>query len=496
MDQSVESLCNLLVRSRLLPPSGIRTLHQRWRSEAGTNAANVTLFGKWLVANKYLTEYQCSLLFRGKVDNFYLNDYKILDRLGQGRFAGIYQCVHSSGQMVAVKVLPPSKVKDTETFGRFQREARLAVRFKHPNAVRTFQWGKTDNGLHYIVMEYLDGDTLEEILKTRKQFPPAEAARLIHQALMGLQHIHELGMVHRDLKPANLMLVPTNPKAKMTSTLDATVKILDIGLGRALFDEGSDGAPVGNDLTGTGAMLGTPEYLAPEQARNAHTADIRADIYSLGCTLYHCLAGRPPFQDSNAVLLMVQHATKPAKPLREFNPAVPEGLQQIVNQMMAKDPAQRYPTPERAAKALQAFLSAGPETAAPAEEPQMQNYLKWLEANPGEAAYGAGPPTPAPFATAVPATPSPFGGPGAVPALATVPTPQPVAVAEPHGQLMADVELVAVGGSQPKITPAAPPSSMGRREYLMLGMGVGLGVGAIVLVGLIGWLVVRMIVSK
>jgi hypothetical protein len=490
---SVESLCNLLVRSRLLPPSNIRTMHQRWKTEAKDNSGNAQLFGKWLIANKYITEYQCELLFRGKVDNFYLNDYKILDRLGQGRFAGIYQCVHSLGQVVAVKVLPPSKVKDAEQFGRFQREARLAVKLKHPNVVRTFQWGVTPNGLHHIVMEYLDGETLEEILQRRKQLPPAEAARVIHQALLGLQHIHEQGMVHRDLKPANLMLVRPSSKAKADTTADATVKILDIGLGRALFDEGTSGAPA-NDLTGTGAMLGTPEYLAPEQARNAHAADIRADIYSLGCTLYHCLAGRPPFTESNPVLLMVKHATEQPKPIRDFNAAVPEGLQQIVSRMMAKDAAQRFPTPDQAARALQAFLSGGQEQRQ-ADDPQMVAYLKWLEANPGQAAHLMS----AQAAVAVAATPAApvaalaagRSGSNVGPAQAVAVTPA-MGLPQPAG--FGDVELVAVGGPQAQAMPAAQVAGgEGRRDYLMLGFGVGLGVGVVTIVVAIGYFLVRWI---
>jgi serine/threonine protein kinase len=498
--QSVESLCNLLVRSRLLPPSNIRTMHQRWKTEAKDNGSNVQLFGKWLIANKYITEYQCELLFRGKVDNFYLNDYKILDRLGQGRFAGIYQCVHSLGQVVAVKVLPPSKVKDTEQFGRFQREARLAVKLKHPNVVRTFQWGVTNNGLHHIVMEYLDGETLEETLQRRKQLPPAESARLVHQALLGLQHIHEQGMVHRDLKPANLMLVRP-PKAKNDTTADATVKILDIGLGRALFDEGASGSPA-NDLTGTGAMLGTPEYLAPEQARNAHAADIRADVYSLGCTLYHCLAGRAPFVEANPVLLMVKHATEQPRPIREFNPAVSDGLQQIVSRMMAKDAAQRFPTPDQAARALQAFLSGAPEQRQ-ADDPQMVAYLKWLEANPGQAAHimSAQAVAAGMSSTALPAPAAVMVAPGRSgvnlqgQAVAAVPVTPAMGMPQPAG--FGDVELVAVGGaSQSKAMPAlqAPVAADGgRRDFLMLGFGVGLGVGVVTIVVAIGYFLVRWI---
>jgi serine/threonine protein kinase len=160
------------------------------------------------------------------------------------------------------------------------------------------------------------------------------------------------------------------------STLRATVKVLDIGLGRTLFEEGAGGI----ELTSEGVLLGTPDYMSPEQARDPRHTDIRADLYSVGCVLYHLLAGQPPFPDTNIISQMIRHATEPAKPLKKFNPVVSDGLQQIVNRLMAKDPAQRYPTPERAAEALQGFLSGGSEPlAAPESDPHMGPYLSWLE---------------------------------------------------------------------------------------------------------------------
>src|SRR5262249_4358316 len=183
-----------------------------------------------------------------------------------------------------------------------------------------------------------------------------------------------------DLKPANLMLVPKPASAQPDVTTGATVKILDIGLVRALNDEDVSDGSENQQLTGEGVMLGTPDYMAPEQARDAHKADIRADIYALGCVLYHVLAGQPPFPDKSLISQMVRHIKETPKPLMEFNREIPEGLNQIVNWMMAKDPAQRYPTPERAAQALQVFLMAGSEASPGLEaEPKMRPYLKWLE---------------------------------------------------------------------------------------------------------------------
>jgi tRNA A-37 threonylcarbamoyl transferase component Bud32 len=464
---TVESLCNALVKSRLLQPNDVKALYQRWRTEAKTDAGSTEKFTRWLVLRQYLTEYQATLLGRGQVDNFFLNDYKILDRIGAGRMAGIFKAIHAKGAVVAVKVLPPSRSRNLEMFSRFQREARMAMKLKHANIVRTFQVSECRT-LHFIVMEYLEGETLEEVIKKRGKLPPVEAVRLIHQALLGLQHIHEQGIVHRDLKPANLMLVPP-PRAD--STLNSTVKILDIGLGKVMFDEEIPGGLQEVQLTSDGAILGAPEYMAPEQAKDAHNADIRSDIYSLGCTLYHCLAGQPPFPDVNMVRVMVRHATETPKPLREFNPQVPDGLQQIVLHMLAKDPSQRYQTPDRAAKALEVFLAAAGDAARPLEaEPGMRDYLNWLDAQPAPADASPVPAAPRRGAPAAPA-PSPV-----------MPYPQPVGISASA----ADVELVPQGGGLAPPRPLPEQTNLGRKDMLLLGIIVGIGM--VILAGLVAFL--------
>ena len=391
MDLTVQNVYGLLIRSKLLSLDECKEMFARWNAEAKENATNLGLFARWIVTNRYLTEYQASILARGHAEGFYLNNYKILDRLGKGRMAGVYKAQHETGPIVAIKVLPPSKARDKSLLARFQREARVALKLKHPNIVRTFQVGEarqvdTGGKLHYLVMEFLEGETLDDVLKRRRQFLPGEAVRLIYQALLGLQHLHEKGLVHRDLKPANLMLATPPGAPPSNDTLKSTVKILDMGLARTLSDEVIPD-PERNDqlhLTSEGIVLGTPDYMAPEQARDARNADIRADIYSLGCVLYHLLDGRPPFPDTSIIAQMIRHATEQPKPLKEVNPAVPDGLQQIINWMLAKDPAQRYPTPERAAQALQMFLAAGAESVTPEADPKMKKYLTYLEIDTAE----------------------------------------------------------------------------------------------------------------
>jgi len=502
---TVENICGFLIRSKLLTPEEVRALQQRWQAEAKDQAGSISQFSKWLVANRYVTEYQAVLLAKGHADSFFLNQYKILDRLGQGRMAGVYKAEHTLGQVVAIKVLPPSKAKNPQLLGRFQREARMALRLKHPNVVRTYQLGEA-NDVQYLVMEYLEGETLEEILQRRRKLPPAEAVRLIHQALMGLQHIHEQGMVHRDLKPANLMLAPASGRGDADTTLKATVKILDIGLGR-FFEDSPQSEKM--ELTGEGVLLGTPDYLAPEQARDARAIDIRADIYSLGCVLYHALTGQPPFPDKNLLSQMVRHATETAKPLKEFNPAIPDGLQQIINWMLAKKPEERYPTPERAAQALQVFLVADSEPVrASGEEPQMHKYLTWLEtADNGRGAPAPAAPAPASAPLAIPAG----GALQAKPVAPVVPqseprrsklTPTPPTrpahhkkkhrhrkpisaeplVAQPALSSEIDVELVSWPAAQFPTEGPVRRSSLTRREWMLLGIGAG----AVIFAGIVG----------
>src|SRR5262249_28451172 len=151
----VAGFCNLLGRSRLLSAEEVRDLLRRWQAEAGPSGGDAEAFSRWLVSSRYLTDYQADTLRRGHADRFFLGEYKLLDRIGQGRMAGVYRAMHRLGQTVAIKVLPPSKAKDPQAFGRFQREARLALKLDHPNVVRTLESGE-EHGLHFIVMEHLD----------------------------------------------------------------------------------------------------------------------------------------------------------------------------------------------------------------------------------------------------------------------------------------------------------------------------------------------------
>lgn len=373
MAVTVDSMCESLLLSGIMSSDDVAALKERWFKKERADAQDVDKFSKWLVMNQYMTELQAAMVAKGQAENLFLGQYKILDRIGKGRLAGVYKGTDPHGDVVAIKVLPPSKAKDPETLMRFQREARLALKLEHPNVVRTLDSGDA-NGKNYIVMEYLEGSTLAEVLERKGKLNPVEAARIIGHALLGLQHIHEQEMVHRDLEPGNLMLTSIPAPGQAAGGHHRVVKILDIGLGRALFDEGDD-APIGAGLTAKGQILGTLDYMAPEQVRDAHAADIRSDIFSLGAVLYHCLTGQKPYENVN----VLRRTSESPRPVGELAADIPDELQQVVAQMMELDPSQRYQTPAGASRAIRVFLNAqeetgSGETAVHADFKELQNY--------------------------------------------------------------------------------------------------------------------------
>lgn len=372
--ESIGTFCELLNRSRLLAPGDVLSLEQRWFREAA-QPADLRTFASWLVANQYATDFQVAMLLHGHFAHLRLGPYKLLERLGRGRLTMTYKAVHRLGGLVAIKVLAPNRARDPQVLAHFQQEARLAQRLQHPNVVRTLEAGQED-GLHYLVMEYLPGQTLQETLDQQGRLGVEAAVDIAYHALLGLQHLHEHGLVHGRIEPANLMLIPTSSPGTDSPISEASpkplVKIIDT---RSIRPVSTSADGKRQDVCGLPheeLLQGTPGYLALEQARSSDDFDIRANIYSLGCILYHALAGQAPYQDDSPLRQMIRHATESPRPLRECNEEVPEGLELMVNWMIAREPSQRYQTPERAAGALAAYLCGArcaPMMSAPDDSP-------------------------------------------------------------------------------------------------------------------------------
>lgn len=367
MGVTVESVCDALERQQLMPSDEVSAVRQRWFRPTREGVADVERFRKWLVSNHFVTEFQAGLLVRGQADNLHLGQYRLIERVAKGRLTGQYKAVDPDGQLVAVKLLPPSKAANPDVVTRFQREAKQALKLNHPNVLRTLDTGTT-NGQCYAVTEYLEGDTLDDVVQRRGKLPPLQAARVLAHALLGLQHVHEQGLTHGDIKPATIMLANPAPSGRRESG-PKTVKLLDVGLGSALFEEDTSSGPgAGYELLPVTGELQLndkdAEFSAPEKIRDPRSADIRADVYSLGCVMYFLLTGEKPFRSTN----VLQRLAESPRPFAETNPDVPEMLQQIVDQMMANDPAERYQTPARAAKALRVFLASEEEAQARPED--------------------------------------------------------------------------------------------------------------------------------
>jgi serine/threonine protein kinase len=319
-----------------------------------------------LVRDGLLTHFQAEQLMLGKWRRFTIGKYKVLERLGSGGMGSVYLCEHKlMRRRVAVKVLPTAKASDPSALERFYREARAVAALDHPNIVHAYDIDQDEN-LHFLVMEYVDGASLQEIIKKTGPMDPGRAAHYLRQAAVGLHHAHAAGLVHRDIKPGNILVDRTG-----------IVKVLDMGLARFFNDE-EDILTKKYDEN----VLGTADYLAPEQALDSHGVDIRADIYSLGATFYFVLTGRTPFSEGTVAQKLIWHQTRQPKPIRALRPEVPEGLTAVIDKMMAKDPGQRYQTPLAIAEALAPWTQSPIGPPPEAEMPKLS--LAAVGVSPGE----------------------------------------------------------------------------------------------------------------
>jgi serine/threonine protein kinase len=275
--------------------------------------------------------------------------YRIVRLLGQGGMGSVYEAEHRVMQRpVALKVINPAFTTCPAAVERFRREVRAAARLAHPNIVTTHD-AEDAGDMLFLVMEYVEGVSLGRLVKERGPLPVAEACDCVRQAALGLQHAHERGMVHRDVKPDNLILV-----ASPVASAPGVVKVLDFGLAALTAERGPDG------LTEANVVMGTPDYMAPEQAEDARSADSRADVYSLGCTLYYLLTARVPYPARTLLLKVLAHREQPLPSVRAVRPEVPKELEAVLARLLAKKPEDRYQTPGEVAAALAPFAQPAP----------------------------------------------------------------------------------------------------------------------------------------
>jgi serine/threonine protein kinase len=294
-----------------------------------------------LIEADLITKWQSEKLLDGRYKGFFLGKYKLLGHLGSGGMSSVYLADHVLMQRrVAIKVLPQRRVEDSSYLARFHQEAQAAARLNHKNIVRAYDIDN-DKNTHYLVMEYVEGSDLQQLVKDDGPLDYDKAANYIAQAAEGLEHAHQRGLVHRDIKPANLLVDGKG-----------IVKILDMGLAR-FTDEERASLTVAHDEN----VLGTADYLAPEQAINSHNVDNRADIYSLGCTLYYLLTGHPPFPDGSLPQRLLAHQTKQPAPILKDRPDAPADLVAICENMMAKSADSRPPTAAAVAQQLADWLA-------------------------------------------------------------------------------------------------------------------------------------------
>jgi serine/threonine-protein kinase len=320
-----------------------------------------------LIERGWLTPFHVNQLFQGRAHELILGPYVILERIGEGGMGQVFKARHSKlGRVVALKVIRKEYLSNPDAVRRFHREIRAVAQLSHPNIVLALD-AEQVGGTHYIVMEFVDGIDLDKLLKQSGPLAVAQACDYARQAALGLQHAHERHLVHRDIKPSNLLItqMPGRPGAGGRKSGLAPpnapwgiVKLLDMGVARTRGDAAN--AEHTATLTQAGAMVGTPDYTAPEQARDAHTVDIRADVYSLGCTLYQMLTGKVPFPGGTGMEKLFRHQLETPQPLEELRAGLPTGLGDVVRWMMAREPEKRPQTPAELATALEPFAGVPP----------------------------------------------------------------------------------------------------------------------------------------
>ena len=327
---------------------------------------------KLLVRRGKLTKFQAQCIYQGKTKGLVFDEYTVLDKIGQGGMGIVLKAQHRRmKRLVAAKMLPAAALKNEEAVKRFYREVEAAARLTHPNIVTAYD-AREHAGTHYLVMEYVEGKDLAVLVGERGPLPVGQAVNCVIQTAKGLEYAHKQGIIHRDIKPSNLLL-----------DREGTVKILDMGLARIFAGDGATGT---DRLTGSGQVMGTCDYMAPEQAEDTRGADHRADIYSLGCTLYRLLTGEKPYQGDTMIQILLAHRAAEIPSACGVRPDIPEAVDDVCRKMMAKTPEARYQSMTEVLAALETCVAVKTPVPSPvADEPSSDGELTaFLQSLPKE----------------------------------------------------------------------------------------------------------------
>jgi serine/threonine protein kinase/formylglycine-generating enzyme required for sulfatase activity len=339
---TVEQFIERLTQSGLMSAAEVSTFQDSLPPDK--RPKDVQQLARALVQHGKLTKYQAQAVYEGKTKGLVFGEYVVLDKLGEGGMGVVLKAQHRRmKRLVAIKILSSAAMKQAGAVERFHREVEAAAKLEHPNIVTAYD-ATEHQGMHYLAMQYVDGKDLANVVEDHGPMGVRQAVECILQAARGLQYAHGKGIVHRDIKPGNLLL-----------DKEGTVKILDMGLALIAGAEAALGGP--ERLTATGQVMGTCDYMSPEQALDTHVADHRTDIYALGCTLYRLLTGHPPYQGETLMQILLAHRENQIPSLCEARPEVPAELDACFQRMVAKEPGDRQQSMAEVVAELEAVLA-------------------------------------------------------------------------------------------------------------------------------------------
>ena len=339
------------LQSGLIDEAGLNACWDLIAPERRTPEAIDRRLARQTIATGRITLWQAQQLLAGRISGYFIDKYILLSLLGRGGMGRVYLARDVRlNRTVALKLLSQERMNNPRAIARFRREAKVGAQLQHENLVRVYDEGESA-GILYLVMEHIDGKNVGQTIGEMTKIPWPMAARLARQVALGLEHARLKGLIHRDVNPGNILI-----------TQDGTAKLTDLGLAIDLNDL--------DNVTREGATVGTFDYVSPEQAKNSRSVDTRADLYSLGCTLFHMIAGRVPFPMASLPEKLYAHQLHDPEPLTELVPEVPGGLAEVVRRLMRKLPDERYQTPAELAQALEPFAIESGWTTTPASNGQ------------------------------------------------------------------------------------------------------------------------------